>query len=51
MTKSELENQMQYWYSQYCNCVLRDERELYIKLYTALKDIYDLWLKENRFTK
>jgi hypothetical protein len=49
MTKSELEDQMQYWYSKYCNCVLRDERELYIKVYTSLKDIYDLWLKESRF--
>lgn len=51
MTKNELEYQMQYWYSKYCNCVIKDERDLYIKVYTSLKEIYDLWTRENRFSK
>lgn len=51
MTKSEFTDQIQYWWSKYCNCEFRFERELYLKVYTSMKEIYDLWVKENRFVE
>ncbi len=51
LTKTELANWIQYWFSKYCNCEIRSERELYFEAYKSLKEIYDLWLKENKFPK
>lgn len=49
ITKSEFAEWIRIWWSKYSNCDSRFERELYLKAYTSLKDIYDLWDKENRF--
>ena len=51
LTESDFTVMIEYWYSKDCNCELRPERELYLKAYTSLKDIYDLYVKENRFGK
>lgn len=51
LTESEFKALIEYWYSKYCSCELRLERELYLKAYTSLKDIFDLYVKENRFTE
>lgn len=52
MTKAELEELIQYFYSEYCNCISRsDERKLYFEAYLAMKEICALWMKENRFAE
>lgn len=51
ITKSEFAEWIRIWWSKYSNCDSRFERELYLKAYTSLKDIYDLWVKENRFVE
>ena len=51
MSESDLKNQIQFWWSKYCNSCYRPERELYLKIYTSMNDIYDLWKRENRFSE
>jgi len=49
MTEIELKNQIEYWEKIYNNCKSRDEREIYLKIYTSLNEIFSIWTKENRF--
>ena len=51
MTEVELKNLIQYWESQYSNCDSRSDRELYLKVYTSLRDVLDLWMRRNMFAK
>ena len=46
MTEDELIKQMDYWMSEYDNSESRADRELYIKVYTSLRDVYDKWHQE-----
>jgi hypothetical protein len=43
MEERKLKDEMQYWYSKYCNTVIRPEAEAYLNVYNALKAVYDLW--------
>jgi hypothetical protein len=51
MTETELKKQIEYWEEIYNNCKSRDERELYLKIYTSLNEILSIWTRENRFVK
>ena len=51
LTESDFTSMIEYYYSKYCDCELRPERELYLKAYTSIKDIYDLYVRENRFNE
>ena len=45
--EKELKDEMQYWYSRYCNTPMRPEREAYLGVYKALKVVYELKFKKN----
>ena len=49
LTKSDVNNRMQYWYSKWCNSIMRDEKEIYWSLYKSYQDLYDYWEKYNMF--
>lgn len=51
MTEIELKNQVDYWEKIYFSRISKDDRELYLKVYTGLKEIYDIWTRENQFDK
>ena len=48
--KSLVKNEIQFWYSKWCNSCMRDEREIYWSLYKAYQDLYDYYKKYYRFT-
>ena len=35
----EWKERRQFWYSKYCNCLLRDEKQVYYNLYKAYDDL------------
>lgn len=41
LTKEEIINRKNYWYSKSCNCIFREHRDLFYSLYT----VYDNLLK------
>ena len=49
LSKQEINDRMQYWYSKYCNGVSRDEKQIYFNLYKAYVDLLDLYKTFNRF--
>lgn len=49
LTKEEVNDRMQYWYSKYCNGMTRDERQIYMKLYKAYSELNDLWLANHKY--
>jgi len=46
MTEKEIREMMQRFYSLYCNCLMRDERKLYLEIYNKLEALLDL----NKYT-
>jgi L-rhamnose mutarotase len=42
MNEKELKETMQYWWSQYCNSCMKPEKNAYLKVYNALKEVYKL---------
>ena len=49
LSKSEVKNRIQYWYSKWCNSCMRDERQIYWALYKSHQDLYDYWEKYSMF--
>ena len=47
MNEKELKERMQYWYSKYCNAIMRPERKAYLGVYNALNVVYELKFKKN----
>ena len=50
LTKSDVNNRMQYWYSKWCNSIMRDEKEIYWNLYKGYQDLYDYFKNHLMFT-
>lgn len=49
LTKSDVNDRMQYWYSKWCNSIMRDEKEIYWSLYKSYQDLYDYYKKYSMF--
>ncbi len=49
MTLRFCQDQIQYWYSKWCNSCMRDEKEIYWKLYSAYQDLCDYYQKYSMF--
>ena len=47
MDEKEVKERMQYWWSKYCNAIMRPEKEAYLGVYNALKVVYELKFKKN----
>jgi len=43
LKKEEVKNRIQYWYSKYCNSIMRDERKIYFNLYKSYVDLNDYY--------
>ena len=43
LTKKEINDRIQYWYSKYCNGVTKDEKQIYINLYKAYTQLDDYY--------
>jgi len=43
LTKQEVNDRMQYWYSKYCNCTMKDEKQIYMNLYKAYMQLDDYY--------
>lgn len=43
LKKEEIKNRIQYWYSKYCNSIMRDERKIYFNLYKSYVDLNDYY--------
>ena len=48
--ESLVKNEIQFWYSKWCNSCMKDEREIYWSLYKGYQDLYDYYKKYYRFT-
>ena len=49
LSRQEINNRMQYWYSKYCNGITREERQIYMNLYKAYIALNDLYINEHRY--
>ena len=49
LTKQEIKNRMQYWYSKYCNSITRDERKIYLNLYKDYIELNDFWELSHKY--
>lgn len=49
LSKSEIKNRVQYWYSKWCNSCMHDERQIYWNLYKGYQDLYDYFDKSSMF--
>ena len=49
LSRQEINNRMQYWYSKYCNGITREERQIYMNLYKAYIALNDLHINEHRY--
>ena len=49
LSRQEINDIMQYWYSKYCNGVSREERQIYMNLYKAYVALNDLYISEHRY--
>ena len=41
MTKKEVKDAIQFWYSKYCNSIMRDERAAFLRLANSYQNLYD----------
>lgn len=49
--ESIIKNEIQFWYSKWCNSIMKDERNIYWSLYKGYQDLYDYYQKYARFDK
>jgi hypothetical protein len=47
MEEKELKERMQYWWSKYCNALMRPEKEAYLGVYNALKVVHELLYRKS----
>ena len=40
-TKKEVKDAIQFWYSKYCNSIMRDERATFLRLANSYQNLYD----------
>ena len=40
-TKKEVKDEIQFWYSKYCNSIMRDERTAFLRLANSYRNLYD----------
>ena len=40
-TKKEVKDAIQFWYSKYCNSIMRDERAAFLRLANSYQNLYD----------
>lgn len=43
LTKKNIADIKQYWYSKYCNSIMKDERQIYLNLYKSYSDLDDYY--------
>lgn len=46
-TKKEIQDQIQYWYSKYCNSIMIDEKEIYYSLYQSYQNLKKYYIDNN----
>lgn len=49
LTEKNIKNEMQFWYSKYCNGIMRDERQIYMNLYKAYVELDDYYRTHNEY--
>jgi len=49
LTKDEIKQRIQYWYSKYCNSIVRDERKAYLNLYKAYVELNDYYEYNHKY--
>ena len=45
-----LKNEIQFWYSKWCNSCMKDEKRIYWNLYSSYQDLYDYFKKYCQFS-
>lgn len=40
-SKKDIKEQIQYWWSKYCNSIMRDEKEVFLNLSNSYKQLYE----------
>lgn len=45
LTLLQIGDRIQYWYSKYYNCIMRNEKEIYENLYKAYEKLEDYYKK------
>lgn len=46
MKEKELKDQIQFWFSKWCNAIMVDEKKIYFNLYNNYQNLYD-YLKQH----
>lgn len=49
MKESFIKEQTQYWYSKWCNSIMKDEKLVYWDLYKSYQNLYDYYKSHNMF--
>lgn len=49
ITEKNVRDEMQFWYSKYCNSIMRDERQLYMNLYKAYVELHDYYRLHDQY--
>jgi len=49
LKKEEVKNRIQYWYSKYCNSIIRDERKIYLNLYKSYVELNDYYEVNHKY--
>lgn len=49
ITEKYIKDQIQFWYSKYCNSIMRDERQIYMNLYKAYIELHDYYRMHNKY--
>lgn len=51
LKKEEVKNRIQYWYSKYCNSIMRDERKIYLNLYKSYVELNDYYEYNHKYVE
>jgi hypothetical protein len=51
LKKEEVKNRIQYWYSKYCNGIMRDERKIYLNLYKSYVELNDYYEYNHKYVE
>ena len=41
ITKKEVKDAIQFWYTKYCNSIMRNERATFLRLANSYQNLYD----------
>ena len=47
--ESIVKNEINFWYSKWCNSCMRDEKSIYWNIYKGYQDLYDYYKNNFRF--